>query len=367
MGDVADGWRLIAAPIAGSEAGTNNNESVGHAVHATCRSRLPNGTCRRVSAQPISRFRPAVGTYWHAQHALHVPKPVEQLDSRIEIVTPENIAFKYRVAGPFRRLPAYAIDCLIRTGVLVVIYFFAHASLHMGLIAGLSLFLYAWFVLEWFYGGLFETYWNGQTPGKWALGLRVVSNNGHPIDARQAVMRNVLRAVDSLPVVFQFGLISIVSYQLGLFVAAANKQFRRLGDLAAGTIVVVEESPRLYGVARVGEAEAKKLADEIPVNFEPSRSLARALSVYVERRAGFAWGRRAEIARHLAEPLRIKFNLPPETNHDLLLCAVYYRVFVVDRVGEKRESGRPAPPRQPPLSPRQGRAAEVQNLLDQMA
>jgi uncharacterized RDD family membrane protein YckC len=286
-----------------------------------------------------------------------VPKPVEQLDSRIEIVTPENIAFKYRVAGPFRRLPAYAIDCLIRLGVLLVIGYFAAMSWHMGFFVGASIFLYSWFALDWFYGGFFETYWNGQTPGKWALGLRVVSENGQPIDARQAVLRNILRAVDSLP----------IAYQLGLIVASANKRFQRLGDLAMGTIVVVEESPRLYGVAKVGEAEAKQLADQIPVNFEPSRSLARALSVYVERRAGFAWGRRAEIARHLAEPLRIKFNLPPETNHDLLLCAVYYRVFVADRIGEKRDNGRAAPPRQPPVSPRQGRAAEVQNLLDQMA
>src|SRR5437868_48515 len=151
-----------------------------------------------------------------------VLKRPEQLDSRIEIVTPENIAFKYRVAGPFRRVPAYLIDILIRAGVLLVLGYFAFVSFHMGVLLGAALFPYAFFVLDWFYGGFFETYWNGQTPGKWALGLRVVSCDGQPIDARQAVMRNILRAVDMLP----------IAYQLGLITAAANKRFQRLGDLA---------------------------------------------------------------------------------------------------------------------------------------
>jgi uncharacterized RDD family membrane protein YckC len=302
-----------------------------------------------------------------------VPKPAEQLDARIQIVTPENIAFKYRVAGPFRRLPAYLIDFLIRGGIVVVIGYFAAMAWSVGFLLGSTVLPYVYFVLDWFYGGFFETYWNGQTPGKWALGLRVVSDDGQPINARQAVMRNVLRAVDMIPPPL---------YLLGLFVASANKRFQRLGDFAAGTIVVVEESPRVYGVANVTEAEAIRLAELIPVNFEPTRSLARALSVYVERRGGFAWGRRAEIARHLAEPLRIKFNLPPETSHDLLLCAAYYRTFIADRDKDQR-SARPRGTQSTPfaatvagtqqhsampaLSPGQFRAADVHSLLDQMA
>src|SRR5258708_7207746 len=114
----------------------------------------------------------------------------EQLDSRIEIVTAENIAFKYRVAGPFRRLPAYVIDFLIRAGVIVALYIFVMTTMHFGTALGVAIFLYAFFFLDWFYGGIFETYWNGQTPGKWAMGLRVVSYNGQPIDAKQAVLRN---------------------------------------------------------------------------------------------------------------------------------------------------------------------------------
>jgi hypothetical protein len=81
----------------------------------------------------------------------------------------------------------------------------------------------------------------------------------------------------------------------------------------------------------IGEPEVARLAGQIPKNFEASRTLARALAAYVERRRGFSWGRRVEIARHLSEPLREKFGLPPNTNPDLLLCAAYHRVFITDR------------------------------------
>jgi uncharacterized RDD family membrane protein YckC len=295
-------------------------------------------------------------------------QPSTQLDSRIEVVTPENIAFKYRVAGPFRRLPAYLIDALIRAGIIVATVLLLGVTFSSGLASVGSLAIYIWFLVEWFYGGFFETYWNGQTPGKWAMGLRVVSYDGQPINALQAVLRNILRAVDAFPAFSLPNDMSIGLYQLGLLASSSNQRFQRLGDLAAHTMVVVEESPRLYGVAKVSEPEAMRLAELIPVSFEPSRSMARALSLYVERRGGFALGRRAEIARHLGEPLRVKFNLPPQTSYDLLLCAVYYRAFVAERVGERK----PVRPESPALpvavaaAPGESRAADVHSLLDQM-
>ncbi len=281
-------------------------------------------------------------------------QPSNQLDSRIEIVTPENIAFKYRVAGPFRRLPAYLIDSLIRAGIIILTVYLRWASFSAGLASLASVAIYVWFLVEWFYGGFFETYWNGQTPGKWAMGLRVVSYDGQPINALQAVLRNILRAVDAFPAfVLPMTEMSIGLYQLGLIASSSNQRFQRLGDLAAHTMVVVEESPRLYGVVKVTEPEAMRLAELIPVSFQPSRSLARALSVYVERRGGFALGRRAEIARHLGEPLRVKFNLPPQTSYDLLLCAVYYRAFVAERAGD-RKPARSEPPALPVVAPAAG-------------
>lgn len=263
-------------------------------------------------------------------------KPGPQIDSRIEVVTPENIAFEYRVAGPFRRMPAYLIDILIRVAALflarwvILMLGFAGGSGMLGF--GFGALMIIWFGLEWFYGGLFETFWNGQTPGKWAVGVRVVATDGQPINALQAVMRNVLRAADALPVLtiplFPGAQpIELVLYQVGLWVPAFNDRYQRLGDLACGTMVVIDEAPALYGVARISEPEAIRLADLIPHNFVVNRSLARTLSLYVDRRRGLSWTRRLEIARPLAEPLRTMFNLPPQTNADLLLAAVYYRAF----------------------------------------
>lgn len=254
-----------------------------------------------------------------------------QLDTRIEIVTPENIAFQYQVAGPFRRLPAYLIDLLLRVGLIalaVIAVGLAFGSIgQTGL--GFGLVAVGWFVLDWFYGGLFEAYWNGQTPGKRLMRIRVVSDEGQPINGVQAVLRNFLRSVDAMPVALFFP-----TYLLGLVSTAMNDRFQRLGDLAAGTMVIVEEPQRHYGVARVNEPEAIRLAAELPANLTISRSLARALSSYVQRRQAFPWRRRAEIAMHVAEPLRVKYELPAGTSHDLLLCALYYRAFIADRVDE---------------------------------
>jgi hypothetical protein len=87
----------------------------------------------------------------------------KQLDTRIDIITPENIAFQYRVAGPFRRLPAYFVDALLRALLIAaggIAFSFSFGSVGLfGL--GIGLILIMWFVLSWFYGGLFETFWNG--------------------------------------------------------------------------------------------------------------------------------------------------------------------------------------------------------------
>lgn len=260
-----------------------------------------------------------------------------QLDSRIEIVTPENIAFEYRVAGPFFRLPAYLVDLTIRTGIVVIIAIVA--SLTFGFAGlgtmGIGVALVSWFVLSWFYGGLFETFWNGQTPGKRMMSLRVLSIDGQPINAMQAVLRNVLRAVDGMPMVF---------YQVGLFTSMMNDRYQRLGDLACGTIVVVEDRPNLAALVQIDDPAARKLATELPVDYLVSRSLARALIKYVERRRFFAPGRRAEIARHVGEILVERFQLPADTSHDLLLCALYHRAFITDRLGGDPDESSPGGP-----------------------
>jgi len=256
-----------------------------------------------------------------------------QLDTSIEIVTPENIAFRYRVAGPFRRLPAYLLDLLIRwiiavAGTIGLVTSCGVAGLGL---SGLGLALILWFLLDWFYGGLCEAFFNGQTPGKRLMRIRVVSIDGQPIGALQAVLRNVLRFIDGQPLMF---------FQFGLLAAATNDRFQRLGDLVCGTMVVVEERQRLDGVWQAAAPEVAQMAGLIPANFQPGRTLPRALAAYVERRQTFSWGRRLEIAQHLAEPLRQEFDLPPNTNPDLLLCGLYHRIFVTDRQDEAAQRRR---------------------------
>ncbi len=249
----------------------------------------------------------------------------EQLDSIIRVITPENIAFEYRVAGPFRRLPAYLIDLLVM-GVLDV--FLAIAVFTMGIVSpGIAIFVFfiAFFAIRWFYCGVLEAFFNGQTIGKWLLGLRTVNYDGLPINGMQAVFRNLMREAD------------LFLMLAGLVVMMMNRRYQRLGDLVAGTIVVVEERHWLTGIAKLDDPRAIQLAAHIPPNFVISRSLARALATYVERRRFFHPVRRREVAKHLAEPLLMRFGLPQDTSYDLLLCSLYYRKFIADRGADEKQ------------------------------
>jgi uncharacterized RDD family membrane protein YckC len=247
------------------------------------------------------------------------------VDSVIRVVTPENIAFEYRVAGPFRRLPALMLDTAIKFGILIalsIVFSMTFGMVSSGMAE--ALLIVSWFVIDWFYGGIFEALMNGRTPGKAALGLRVLKIDGQPIDAHQAILRNILRTAD----LFLGG--------VGVAVMMSNDKYQRLGDIVCGTMVVVEQRQWLLGVAKLDDPRAIQLAAYLPPNFVVPRSMAKALSTYVERRKFFSLPRRREVARHLAEPLLERFGLPPDTSYDLLLCALYYRTFIADRKEDER-------------------------------
>ncbi len=214
-----------------------------------------------------------------------MPLVAGELDSRIAIVTPENIAFHYRLAGPFRRLIAYGIDLGLRILVTVGLFILLAFSGALGTGVGIGLLLVAWFIISWFYGGLFETFWSGQTPGKWLMRLRVLTHDGQPINALQAVLRNILRAVDAMPVVplpWLEGAMHIPIYSLGLVTMAMTDRYQRWGDLACGTMVVVEDRRLLRGVIQMDDAAVREMAGALPANYMPSPSLARAISAYVD-------------------------------------------------------------------------------------
>jgi hypothetical protein len=149
--------------------------------------------------------------------------------------------------------------------------------------------------------------------------IRVLSIDGQPINGLQAVLRNVLRAIDAQPVFF---------YQVGLLAALMNDRFQRLGDLACGTMVVIEEPRWFAGVARVEDPEAIRLSAQIPAGFGISRTTARAIAAYVGRRMHFSPGLRRDIAGIVGIELRDRLGLPGDTDLDQLLCALYYRTFI---------------------------------------
>ena len=214
-----------------------------------------------------------------------MPTDLKPLDTTIEIVTPENIAFQYRAAGPFLRLPAYLIDkaiCWVFLIVLLLVLMLTLGIVGLGGL-GIGVILIVEFLLSWFYGGLFEAWWNGQTPGKRALGIRVLTVEGRPINGMQAILRNVLRVVDAQPIVF---------YVVGLLAAARSERFQRLGDLVAGTMVVMEPKRWVLGLVKVKDPAALRLAEELPPGFQVSRATARALAAYVQRRTYFSPQRR---------------------------------------------------------------------------
>jgi uncharacterized RDD family membrane protein YckC len=151
------------------------------------------------------------------------------LDSVRDVETPEGVHLMLRPAGPAPRFYAWAIDFLIRAGVYILLALFTPALGGFGT----GLFLIAVFLLEWFYPVLFEVWRDGQTPGKRAMGLAVIRDNGSPVNWPASMTRNLLRFADFLP----FG------YALGLVSMFLSAEFKRLGDLAAGTLVVHQGDP----------------------------------------------------------------------------------------------------------------------------
>lgn len=146
------------------------------------------------------------------------------LDTVITAEAPEGIGLALRPAGLSARVLAFLVDLLIRLALL------AGLGATVGQVNGLGpmVMLVGMFALEWFYPVLFELLPGAATPGKRLLGLRVVMDDGLPVTPGASLLRNLLRGADFLP----FG------YALGLVSVLWRADFRRLGDVAAGTLVV---------------------------------------------------------------------------------------------------------------------------------
>lgn len=206
------------------------------------------------------------------------------LDTRYQVETPEGIDLPLRPAGLMPRSLAFAIDLGIRGLVLgflfLILAFFGELGIGLG-----SILL---FIISWWYMVLFEVLNQGRSPGKQIMGLRVVQDDGRPIGWSASLIRNLLRFVDMLPFGYAFGAISCLQHPA----------FKRLGDLAAGTLVVYREQP----VKR----PALPSIQPIRPPFALSLNEQRAVLSFAERQAELSPARVNELAAILAAPLKVQ-------------------------------------------------------------
>ncbi len=200
------------------------------------------------------------------------------LDTLREVETPEGVALHLRCAGVVPRALAWGIDFSIRMAGISAVTMF------LGLLggAGIGIAMVVMFLVYWAYPIVFEVWQDGQTPGKRSLGLKVVNDNGTPVTWLPSVVRNLMRTVDMLPMLYGFGIAS------GLLDPAG----RRLGDHVAGTVVVYAEREP----ARPPAPDAAPQRPPLPLQLDEQR----AIIAYAERAPQTTPERQAELAEVLA-------------------------------------------------------------------
>lgn len=206
------------------------------------------------------------------------------LDTRQSLETPEGALLPLTPAGFGVRILAQILDILIRFGITTVIFIVLSLLGRMGM--GVALILT--FLLEWFYPVFFEVARNGRTPGKKWMGIRVVNDDGTPITFGPSLLRNLLRVVDFLP----------MAYLTGIIASLCNRQFKRLGDLAAGSMVIYDAPPL--------REPSFEVRGQLPVPTDFSTDEQRALLAFAERSKYLSAERQSELATILQPVIRAK-------------------------------------------------------------
>jgi uncharacterized RDD family membrane protein YckC len=175
-----------------------------------------------------------------ASKILDMERPLSDTD--LVVATPERVSFDFQIAGLGTRAIAQIIDLLIVALIEVAVVFFAIAAgtvTNSGTVLWLVIIVFS-FINVFGYFWVSEALWSGQTVGKKAFRLRAVGDRGEPLTFMQAGIRNIVRIVDFLP----------YGYGVGMVVLFANGKGKRLGDIAAGTIVVKDsDHVRLWQLA----------------------------------------------------------------------------------------------------------------------
>jgi uncharacterized RDD family membrane protein YckC len=221
------------------------------------------------------------------------------------VLTPERVSLQYDIAGIGSRGAAAIVDTLIQAVVLAVLFVAVTAAAAIasslpglgaplgrgGTTLVLGLFALAVLLVTAGYFMVWEILWGGQTPGKRLVGVRVIRENGYPLRPVDAVIRNLVRIVDWLP----------LFYGVGMLVMLLNGRARRLGDFASGTIVVRERSPRM--------PTASTTRPHGPALAPADAALVRDFLV---RRAGMHRRARADLAVRIATALSQRYGLTLE-------------------------------------------------------
>ncbi|HEV7966779.1 MAG TPA: RDD family protein [Candidatus Acidoferrales bacterium] len=229
---------------------------------------------------------------------------------KLIIETPEQTSIEFPLAGIGSRFLAILIDSLIQGAVVIVLVLvlvglgfglrtagFGRSSaagvwIVAALILGYFLLMYGYFIL-------FESIWNGQTPGKRLTHIRVIKDSGQPITAIDAVGRNLLRLVDQMP----------FAYGIGVLCAWISPQSKRLGDYVAGT-VVVHEKP-FESVAPQWNAPAQASPHQYGANRLTPEEFA-LVETFLSRRGALEAGVRHDTAASIVRRIEPKLTLPPE-------------------------------------------------------
>jgi len=243
-----------------------------------------------------------------------------ELRDQLSIETPELVELRFPLAGLGSRFLAVALDYLIQgiallAVILLAVLFFPAAFRHAApgsakwAIAILILLL---FLLHWGYFTLFEAFWNGQTPGKRMVKIRVIQQTGRSVGLFESIARNLLRVIDALPSFYLAGAITIV---------ATDRQ-QRLGDLVAGTLVVheakVESPPGSATATRLITAGVFERAPQTPARRNgkiPADRIARLsigdlqlIDSFLARRLELPFATASALAAKLAASLEAKMG-----------------------------------------------------------
>jgi uncharacterized RDD family membrane protein YckC len=234
----------------------------------------------------------------------------------ITVVTPENITVTYRLAGFAPRFLAFLVDfvfqLLLVVLIVMIIRLFSGADVFgVGNVvtAASSIVLY---LILFAYPMFWEMGWGGRTPGKRLFGLRVIREGGYPINLVSSVLRNVLRLIDFGILQLSLSAMVILWGLPGLACIFFSPTYKRIGDYAAGTLVIVEEGYTPFGARESKPVLTPSVAAFLPLIKNIDRMTVedyRLIRRFTSRREGMDLVVQASIGDRLARPLIEKLEL----------------------------------------------------------